>query len=261
MSTEKSNSKSAATAAGKGKGAGNNTASGKRRADTDRKTPPKQPAVEEGDEVRENPKLLQAVACNLLCWLVAFIAPRWAEPNLIPTPWVDSRACAQEILSQRYLRFTQNKEKPYTKMDKGREQIEAMYASLAEDADLERTAPDIGVGSMGKTWAAYSRASDVDAIFESCGGVAMMVTPEGKIIEWSVPRARWPSADGVGPQSSFFQIFFSPHSARSFFRHVRLPHDSVQRGPLQARRRDALALGVSHKRNQPRIHSGGRCIA
>ena len=84
-------------------------------------------AVEDDGEVRRNRLTLKAVACNPLCWLVALIATQWAEPNVLPIPWVDSRECAQEK-SQRYLRFTQDAEKPYTKLTKGREEIEAMCA-------------------------------------------------------------------------------------------------------------------------------------
>ena len=74
-----------------------------------------------------------------------------------------------------------------------------MYAALAEDAELERTTPDIGVGSMGKVWAAYTRASDVDAIIESCGGTAVMVTTEGTVIQWNVERVLLGSKDETDP--------------------------------------------------------------
>ena len=159
-------------------------------------------AVEDEPEVRWTSKTTQAVACTLLCGIVALTATQRAEPNLIPTPRFGSRAPTQEgeaEKTQRYLRFTQSKDKPYVALEKGRELIETMYAALAEDAELERTTPDIGVGSMGKVWAAYTRASDVDAIMEACGGTAMMVTTEGTVIQWDVERILLSGKDEADP--------------------------------------------------------------
>ena len=96
MSNLNASSESAATAAGKGKGAGQEKPGGKRRTQDERPTPPQRVAVEDEPEVRWTSKTTQAVACTLLCGLVALTATQRAEPNLIPTPRFDSCAPTQD---------------------------------------------------------------------------------------------------------------------------------------------------------------------
>ena len=171
MSSPIESSDRAATAAGKRRVSEKGPAGGERRQHNTRKTPRTVHASDGEAKVRRNQTKIRIVTCTSLCWLVAFIASQWAEPNLLPIRWVESRACAQgnEPEAQHYTRFAQRLKEHCTAFEIGREQAETMNASLAEAAEPMRVAHDI-LGGTRVHWEEPSRSSG----FELSGDAAIV---------------------------------------------------------------------------------------